>query len=385
MKILFVAPGISTPYSEGRKRFVLDLIDTLSTSEEVYLLTTCHKGESVKVNCEFSSMVLGHGAFHLIYQILALPRIIKEFQPDIICVFPHGTFRHLYGLASKAFMYLTDKICQLMNVPCVTILYSIEGYDSVKSLDKLVSNLALSKRPDWDGLTVNMGLRTADWPERARPEFSQDDDTSTLLFMAGMSGQSNERVDHILNVRGLKVVLESGEYLYKHNVRLIIAAPLFASDECSNYLLSHPSNTWPKEGIELRSFVSVPQIFWDADMFVFPYAQPINHFIPTSILESMFAGTPVAIGDQTFLDELYNEGRTAIRVDTKDAAEFSRAILDGLKDQERLIEKVNNAKEYAHINWSIESSADQIRQCCNSFMKEDKSAFNKNQELSDRE
>jgi len=361
LKVLVVAPGICTPYSEGRKRFVLDLIQTLSGQNEVLLLTTTVKGESTKLKTRFHTRVLGHGVFHLLYLIIRLPFTIKEFKPDIICVFPYGTFRNLYGVASKLFMRCVDKIASIFSVFCLTVVYSLDEYGRHQQLRKIVSNLTLSQRPDWDGMVVNLGVNTAHWPEK-KSNIDVDSSHKTLLFMAGMWEQTTDRVDHVIAVRGLGVLLEAGESLSSAGIRLIVAAPLFSSELCREYVRQHAKNTWPESNLEFREFVSVPEIYWDADLFVFPYTKEINHFVPTSVVEAMLAGVPVALSDKSFLDPLAGNEDRVVRINAFDHESLSNVLVDTLNNPDLLRRLSGSAACYARESWSIEASAEQIQQ-----------------------
>jgi glycosyltransferase involved in cell wall biosynthesis len=361
MKFLFVAPEICTPYTEGRKRFVLDLIDTLEKKDQVFLLTTTQVGQETTFSIPFKSVLCQHGAQHLAFLICNLSKVIREFNPDVVCVFPYGTFRGMYWYASTWFMKMIDLVCQKNRVVCLTIMYSIDETTTAQALQKKVSNLAISQRHGWTGNVVNVGLRYKHW------EFSQskNDKERVLLFMAGMWQQTCLRVEHIINVRGLGALLKVGELLSKKGVKLIVAAPLFANEQCRNYLLSHPLNSWPESSITLLSEVSIPDVYSMADVFVFPYQKEITQFIPSSVIESMLASTCVAMSDLNFLKPLAQNGNTAYLFPIDDINKMSEILLEALFNQKDRERKVINAREYVESNWTINISVEQIRQFVN--------------------
>lgn len=360
MRILLVAPEISTPYTEGRKRFVLDLIETFSKDkEDVFLLTTTKQGQKTEANCRCRTAALGHGIFHLYYLIRQLPRVIQRFQPTIVCVFPYGTFRHIYGLASTWFMRRLDRTCHRHQVPCLTIMYSIDRHASTAYLRKQVSQLALSRHPDWDGAVVNVGINCR--KGRIRP-LRKKTDRPTLLFMAGMWYQTKKRVDYIIHTRGLGLLLFCGNKLSRRDVHLIIAAPLFESELCRNYLSRHPLNHWPETHVEFRGTVDIPGIFGEADLFVFPYRQNETQFIPTSVLEAMISGRAVALSDLPFLSPLAQGGKTAYSFPPDNPEKMSEILIHALEDDGGRSEKEEKALEYVIDNWCIDISARQIKE-----------------------
>ena len=363
MRILLLAPEISTPYSEGRKRFVLDLISELKHHDEVFLLTTTKIGQQTDVPIPYQTAELGHGALHLFYLFWQLPKVIKRFRPQLVCVFPHGTFRHLYGYASVCFMWSIDQICRNYQVPCQTIMYSIDEYSEPQRLQKYVSCLAMSQRKDWDGAVVNLGISCNDWPQYLCCSVSE----KTLLFMAGMWEQTPQRIEHVIHVRGLGSLLQAGKFLAANGVHIIIAAPLFASSQCQDYLYKHPLNTWPSEHIKFRAIAKVPEIYREADLFVFPYQLNITHFVPTSVLEAMLSGLCVALSDRDFLLPLAQNEKTAYLFPANDPEKMATVLLDALNSKQARQEKVQNAQHYVRENWCIEVSVKQIRTLAHSM------------------
>ena len=357
MRLLLVAPGICTPYTEGRKRFVLDLSNELAREDEVFLLTTTKAGQHTRVSVPHQTVELGHGSLHLVSLIMRLPRMIREFRPDMVCVFPYGTFRHIYGYASKWFMAAVDRICRHYAVSCQTIMYSIDEHADPRCLQRYVSSLVLGPRPDWDGPVVNLGLDCTKW---ALPQ-SQTPKRRHILFMAGMWETTEDRVDHVIDVRGLGMLLQAGSRLAEQGVKLVAAAPLFSSEKCRDYARSHRLNTWPEAALEFRAEVVVPDIYGVAELFVFPYGGDITHFVPTSVLESMLSGTAVAFSASAFLLPLAQGGSCAYLFDAGDVEQMTQVILEALDHVDERRRRAENARQYVLGNWCVEKSAGQIR------------------------
>lgn len=361
MKFAFVAPEICTPFTEGRKRFIIDLIDELNHKHSLVLLTTTHANESSKLPCKVYTTFCHKPSQHLYSTLVRLHHMLKTEQPDIVCLFPYGTFRHLYGVAAKTFIWLINQICKTHGVPCITLMYSIDEHATVSQLKRYAQHLAISSNQAGT-LQINTGIQ--------RQSLMLNDDAieqKRILFLAGMWQQTTQRVDHIINIRGLGILLKAGKYLEKHNVKLTIAAPLFDSLECRQYLLAHPKNTWSSEAIVFREEVSIPEIFDECDLFAFPYEKNITQFAPTSVLEAMSAGKCVALTDQNFLQPLINNGRTAVSLTSNsnnhqnNSQLIAKQLLEILENAEKrkAIEKA--AHHFVSENWSIKNSAFQLQ------------------------
>lgn len=357
MKILVVAPEISTPHTEGRKRFVLDLLNELGKQDQTHLLTTVANGHQVNVESPHHGIDVRWRSGHLLAPLLQLDGLLQRIQPDVVLVFPYCTFRHVYGLVSGWFMQRVDLTCRRRNVPCITIMYALDAHASSTELRRKVSCLALTERPDWDGPVVNLGLRYDHWPELQHHPHSPP----TLLFMAGMWEPEIQRVNHVLEERGLRSLFQAGRYLAPRGIRLIVSAPLFADGNCREYLLNHTDNKWPAGQLEVRGATQVPEIYADADLFVFPFPPGINQFAPTSVIEAMLAGLPVVISDLDIFDRVTGGGEFAFTFAANDPEALSNTVLTALDDVVSRAQKMESARYYARHTWSIESSCRQIR------------------------
>ena len=358
MKFLFVASEISPPYTEGRKRFVLDLAHEIQRKDAVHLLTTASTTDGEIIDSiPRTHHHCGSRLRHLLWPTQALQAMITRFRPDVICHFPYGTFRHVYGYASQWSMARIDRISRKHGIPCITLMYSIDDATTPEKLKRKVSCLAIQPRPGWQGATVALGRDYHMWPRRREQGAGR-----TLLFMAGMWQSNTQRVDHVLETRGLSVLLQAGRLLGPHGVNLIVASPLFRDEACRRYLLQHPTNAWPSSQLSLKSIVDVPAIYHDADLFVFPYQRDIAQFVPTSVIEAMVAGTPVIMTDLPCLRRLANGGETAYLFPPHDAPALAATVLAALSDQTRRGALAERAQHYAVGQWSIERSAHDLRE-----------------------
>lgn len=356
MKLLLIAPEISSPYTEGRKKFVIDLIEALQGDRAIHLLTTTRRGKELHVPCTFTTTIASNGLMHLFHILRKAPELLKTMKPDIVCLFPYGTFKRHYWCISATFMWAIDKLCYYFKVPCLTIMYSIDSSTTPEVLRKLVTNLAISYKDGWTGHIVNVGLRTKNWPFLPR----KSEGPPTLLFLAGMWHLSDRQMEHILSVRGLESVLKMGQYLAGDGVRLIVGSPIFKSIKYQQHILNYHANTWPNEAITLLDEVEVPSIYSQADLFVFPYQYEITQFVPTSVIESMLTGTCIAISDLKFMRHLTQNGKTGYLFNQTDPEQMSQVIREALKNKGQRREVTERAREFAIAEFSIQHSVKQI-------------------------
>lgn len=355
MKFLFVAPEISSPYTEGRKRFVLDLVRYASDQHYIYLLTTTKAGQHANAPCDFSTTVHSHPALHLTSLIAKLSDTIKYNKPDVICLFPYGTFRHIYGLATRIFIYAINRICDIRGIPCITLMYSIDEHITIEKLAKEISCLAVSTANNPNTININVGIDCQNINYK-----KLDNNTRNILFMAGMWQTTAERVEHVINLRGLGVLLQAGSALSEQEIKLIIASPLFCSGECRKQVLEHKKNSWPASHLIFRNEVKIPDIFNECDLFAFPYQDEITQFIPTSVLEAMCAGCCTAISDKAFLEPLAKNGETAYLMPVDDVNATATILAQAMDSQEERRAIASKARRYVEENWSVEHSLRQL-------------------------
>ena len=255
-------------------------------------------------------------------------------------------------------MAAVDRICARNDVPCLTIMYSIDASVTPEKLDRLVSHLVLGERDSWQGDVIDPGLRFDHWPKIDNKSAGPP----TVLFMAGMHQQRKNRVDHVLEARGLNVLLKTGVILARDGVRLIIASPVFENPSWRKYVLNSRFNSWPEDTIAFESVVSVPEIFSRTDLFVFPYGRQIQHFVPTSVTEAMLAGVPVVISDLPLFKGLIKDGETGFVFKAGDHESLAEKIRRAFADRQRIRQIGEASRQYARTRWSIERSAQQLMQ-----------------------
>lgn len=361
MKILLAAPEICTPWTEGRKRFVRDLCGSLARQDDVRIITTVPPGHVTDFPVSHRQVTCGTKPGHL----LSLHRLLREeltsFRPDLVCHFPYGTFRHVYRLANLWSMSHVDQACRKHGTTCFTIMYSISNETSLNVLKASVTHLVPIRLPPANtDNAIRLGIDFGDWRTLAITD--RHVTHGRLLFMAGMWQQTRARTEHVLNVRGLRLLLQAGKQLSSRGLSLTVAVPLLAAASLRDYLLQHHDNTWPDGTLRFESEAKVPDIFTSHDLFVFPYMREETQFIPTSVIEAMAAGIPVALPQLSFLAGLAGNGERAITYPAADASALADAVFAAVSDISRMNHVRTNALRYVREQMDIERSCHDLRQ-----------------------
>ncbi len=359
MKILLAAPEIYRPWTEGRKRFVRDLASALADTHRVHIVTTAADGLITDLPTTASVAAAGTPLAHLTALHRALRRALAVDRPDLVCHFPYGTFRHVYGLANLWAMHRVDRHCEAAGVPCFTMMYSISSEAAVHRLRPWVRHLVLNNLCDTQAEhAVRLGIDFRGWPEPA-PRAALPAEPR-LLFMAGMWQPTARRLEHVMRVRGLALLLRAGAGLAAHGLRLTVAVPLLAESSLREALRRHPDNTWPAERLTLHGETTVPEVYRDHNLFVFPYAREETQFTPTSVVEAMCAGMPVVLPTLAFLRPLAGGNHYAFTYPPNDVRALTDTVLAAVGDRERYDAVRRAALAYARETMSIQRSCDDL-------------------------
>ena len=178
----------------------------------------------------------------------------------------------------------------------------------------------------------------------------------TLLFMAGLQETRRSMLQHILNERGLADMVAAGPHFEAAGFRVIVAIPLLRDRKLRNELRQHFTERSPNLDLDLRFEVSVPEIFQEVDIYIFPYRVELTQFIPTSILEAMAAGVPVILSDLAMLSPLANDGRTAYQFRRYDANHLWGVVRSVMADEHGRQAMAFRAREFVQTEWSIDRS-----------------------------
>lgn len=360
MKILLAAPEICTPWTEGRKRFVCDLSRALASQDEVRVITTVPPGEITEFPVSNKSMTSRSKSAHLFHLHRQLHVELNGFLPDLVCHFPYGTFRHVYRLANLWSMSHVDRLCRARGTTCFTIMYSISNETSLATLRPWVTNLVPVRLPpanEDNAIRFGIGLDDA----QVTPRHIGNPARNRLLFMAGMWQRNRRRLEHVLDIRGLRLLLQAGRKLSSQDLSLTVAVPLLADESLCRSLRQHADNGWPEEKLHLVSAVNVPDVFLSHDLFIFPYMREETQFTPTSVIEAMATGVPVVLPMLDFLKELAGNGERAFTYRAGDASDLTDVIFHAIHDGPRHEVVRTQALDYVRQQMNIEHTCNDLR------------------------
>ena len=355
-RLLVVAPEICSPWTEGRKNLVRDLINELSKKYELVLLTAQHGNDIDLPGCRQLTRHCRHPVCDLFHIWRQLPKLIKSFQPDGVLHFPYGSFRSIRGPANSWIIRRVEKACLDSGIKCLTILYSADKRSALDKLSGKITNLVVGPGSEWRGKTLDLGVNTGQWPNRPK----RRPDNNRLLFMAGMWQPDLERLEHVIQRRGLGLLLQAGKRLSENGVHLTVACPLLSSLHLRTALLTHRLNSWPEEMISLEPAVKVPDIYYAADLFIFPYQADIPVFRPTSVIEAMMAGTATVLSDKPFLKRSMGVQGNAYWFRSDDQEDLAATILTALKNPDGIEITACKAQAYASSHWAISHTAGEL-------------------------
>jgi glycosyltransferase involved in cell wall biosynthesis len=354
MKVLIVAPRICTPWTEGRKKFVRDLLHAAAGRWQLCGLVTIDPGESTRLPQDFDTHVVSSTKQHLFYLTGNLPRAIAHHKPDLVCHFPFGTFSGLRGFGNLWAIASIARTCRKAGVRCCTIMYSLTAEANTALHRFLLKDVHFNQYLG-GGNGIRFGVHLA-------PNTDDFHDTSSraLLFMSGAAEATPESLDYVLDVRGLRYLLKAGAVLSRRQYRLVVAVPFLRDATMLERLRQHPDNQWESGRIEFRPEVALPEVFRGMSAFVFPYGQEEKQFVPTSIVEAMHFGIPVVLPRLNFLAQFHTGATKALVHEPRDVESLSAQILR-LEDATGEVESLRRrAAGFVDTEYSIANSVSDI-------------------------
>ncbi len=349
MKLLLMGADINPPWTEGRKKLVRDLATRLQDTCTVRLITTGRKhGVRSESYPHYEKKVLFNSfKLHGLHRFLA--DTLDDWSPDIVLHFPFGSFHGLRRLANEWSVRHVDETCRAKGIRCLTIFYSITDLPWQR-LGEIAREPVACPASGWNGLTMTMGTDITDALSMAPKKQGEP----AILFMAGLQETKERILQHILNERGLADVVAAAPELARAGVRVIVAIPLLKDRRLRETLRRHFLQSSPGIKLDLRTQISIPDIFAAADLYLFPYRKELTQFLPTSVLEAMAAGTPVVMSDLAMLAPLHGQGQTSYVYPPGDAGRLAEVILSALADPAGRQEKADRAQEFVRKHWSLE-------------------------------
>lgn len=367
--VLFVAPGLTAPWTEGRKNFIRDLIPNFQKSTNLKILTTGINKKEVKgySNNLFEYTSSSIKQIHLFSLYLALKDMLKtSARPDIIIHFPYGSFNGLRGIVNYFSIDKTYKLANAFGVPCLTVLYSMAG-GNLLDLYKKIPDLATVKDELWPGHVVHVGINV-----KKVDQINAVQNKKKLIFIAGYHENKHSLLDNILYDRGLIDILHIGEQLFENGFSLTISIPLLRHQKLRKKLLLLLQKKAPSLPVTLEHEVDVHDSFSNNSLFIFPFRVNYNVFVPTSVLEAMSYGVPVIISDLPMFVPLigtnntfcgsYAAGKPSCLLET---------ILQTCENWDQAIAKSKLAQRHVAENWSIEKSTSQLIELVDKLTKND--------------
>ena len=366
MKLLLVAPELVSPWTEGRKIFIRDLIPLLEKQTTLHILSTAT--DSTCRNFENSWPITyvqsGVKAFQLFTLHYALKKILaSSARPDIVLHFPYGTFDNTRGIVNKLSVIKTNKLASSFGTPCLTVLYSMTAGDLL-DLHAKAPIIATSENPNWSGAIVNVGIDL----QRVYP-YPHVENKKRLLFMAGYHENKSSLLASILYERGLFDIIQIGEQLANQNFSLTIALPLLAHAERRIELQTLLHKIAPSLPVNLRTQANIYELFSQHDLYLFPYRKNHRVFIPTSILEAMAVGIPVIASDLPMLLPLIgNNKQFCLSHVAGQPEDLFDIILYSNEYWEETVLRAEQARQFVEHNWNIQKSSEQIMNIMNQMV-----------------
>jgi len=310
MKVLIVAPKICTPWTEGRKKFVCDLVDQASNRWDLHGLTTLDPDEKTNLPTSFDTYEVSSPRDHLLIPVGSLSKKLTDINPDLVCYFPFGAFHGIRGIANLWSIWRFSRICRKHGIPAITLMYSL-----TMEANSLFHRLFLKNVYFNQHTGKTRGIRFGVKFPQQETIIGTENSGKNLLFMAGTSAFNAERLEYVLDVRGLRILFQAGKALSTMGYRLIVAVPFLSNPDTAKFLRNLPDNTWPDDSLELKGEVSIPSIYEYCQAFVFPYGQEEKQFVPTSVVEAMHYRIPVILPNLDFLSPFYKSRPLALMYD----------------------------------------------------------------------
>ena len=354
---LVVAPEICSPWTEGRKNLVRDLCSALTRRGISVSLLTFWKRRADPTAIEQVRVIGTYrktSASGLLFMLRSVSETIEALAPDVVLHFPYGSFKHMRGHANRLAMRVVDRSATAKRYTCATILYSADEHADLRRLSAMVSRLIVGPGTDDQLDQLEFGIDCQSWPTK-----HPDDGARRILFMAGMWQRTRSRLRHVMQRRGLELLLKAGEALRDTGARLRLAAPLFSDRSLAQAVLNHPDNSWPPSSIEITGQARIPDIYLDCDLFVFPYNVRIQSFRPTSVIEAMMSGIPAVVPDFPFMRNALGDA-PVLWFAPGDPTALAQACRTVLGDPDRAAELGGSSARYARAHWSIEATTEQL-------------------------
>lgn len=343
---LLLAPGVSEPWTEGRKVLVRDIHSELTARGFKCSLVTGVTGGGI---------ASGWAKLKLLFRTLSeLSITVRSGDVDHVIAFPYGRFSGLRGLVTFVHLYAAKRICQIHDVRFSVFLYSADGINLVSYFKRFGSLVAAGYASSYS-TAVPVGIPPM--PVRWKRKGSCP---SNFLFMAGFQEASRESFDLVLFERGLSDLLDALAKISDFRIQLTIAVPFLRDPEMWELMEALLKARCPDLKYRLEYDIIPIDELLKADAFVFPYKKPHSVFIPHSILEAMSLGVPLIAADHDMYSSLTLEGLKprCLLYRPNDIEGLASAVRHLSDDYDRAVSLAENAGVYVRENWNISRCVD---------------------------
>lgn len=341
-RLLFVAPGVVAPLTEGRKLFVTELAELLR-----------QRGTDVEVMNGGDSS----GIRAIARSLLDLRRRIGTAdRVNAVFVFPYGTYTGLRAHANRFLVRRVSSLCEVAGVFSRPVFYSCAGMPFEDFCTRYRPGFAVGRAGE--GMTP-LCLGTS----RDLPQWSPlNGAPAKLLFLCGYQTASRAALHNVLYQRGLIDALRAGSALASAGANLTIAIPFLRNPGMRKRLSSLVGELCPELRVTLVGDGSPIDLLASHDVFLFPYRAQHAVFVPTSLLEAIQIGIPTLVADQACYRSL-TTGATATGCRLHSAGDW-RALADQFtRMKQEYAEVVSGAQASAAIarrTWTLSRSADEL-------------------------
>ncbi len=362
MKVLFVVPKLCAPWSEGRKKFVCDLIAASRDRWEVSILASHDELEEAAAFGDIPLMSLSsrYSFQHLTQLYWNLGRAIDRYQPELVCYFPFGAFGGIRSIANLLFIQQFSRVCQHRGLIDMTLMYSLTQ-EAASSWHTRVLEKTYRNQYSDHGRTIRFGVSLPAIPQMTNSGAAVVKEMNApkrLLFMAGMAECNVERLDYAVAIRGLGLLLESGADLASRGFQLTVAIPLLR-DKALLQRLKAAALDWG-ESISFLAIATTPDIYREHDVFVFPYAREEMQFVPTSVVEAMHSGLPVLMPRLEFLRPFHSQEGVVASYEPGSAADLLKELERLLSSPQSYQAMVERGRTFIDFEYDIRASVEDI-------------------------
>lgn len=340
MKVLLLAPGAHPPFTEGRKRFVIDLAGELKRRGFDTVAVAGREGH--------------HGIALLLQTMFCLLLCLLGRRPQAAVIFPYGRFRGVRGLANLSFTALAKVMLWVARVPCLVLFYSVDGI-SIATLAKIFRRVGAIGHGYEPVKFIHLGLGET-MPLRHKNESS----VRRLLFLCGYQKGGLESLNGVLYERGLDLLFRALG-LADSDFSLTVAIPFLRDATARNRLEQLARELCPKQQISWLDSGDPRTLLATHDAFVFPYIADHEVFIPTSMLEAMTIGTPVIATDMRMYQSLTKtEAHRCFLAEAVTAESLRDAIDACFSRLDYAFDRAERSRQAVLIEWNMRKAVEDV-------------------------